>query len=258
MGSNLGKERGNRRSKTGARSGSVLSFRSGLFYARDSDHNEEVGSPFLSLSPSELSTSALYDLLVSTVQPRPIALVSSISATGQRNLAPFSFFMLGGNNPPSLMYSPTLNSAGVAKDSLRNVEETREFVVNLVDREIAEEMNRTSPAYPSDIDEWRYAHLTPIAGELVKPERVTESPVQFECKLFQIVRHGEGPHAANYVIGEILRIHLREGVYERGKIDPDALRLVARLGGAEYLDLKAREIFTMVRPKLEAQPSIDK
>ncbi len=205
-----------------------------------------------------MTSSALYDVLVSTVQPRPIAFVSSVSKTGERNLAPFSFFMVGGTNPPSLVYCPTLNRRGEPKDSLRNVLETGEYVVNLVDRAIAEAMNATSPEFPANVDEWSYSGLTPVPSDKVAPERVAESPVQFECKLFKVVEHGDGPSAANYVIGEIVRIHLRPEVWKDGRIVREEVRLVSRLGGSEYLDLDAMEIFTMVRPKLEAQSSIDK
>ncbi len=217
-----------------------------------------MGAPFHSLDPGELSSSALYDILVSTVQPRPIAFVSSLSRSGRRNLAPFSFFMVGGTNPPSLVYCPTLNRAGEPKDSLRNVIETREYVVNLVDRRMAEAMNSTSPEFPAEVDEWGIAGLTPLSSDLVAPARVGESPVQFECRLFEVVHHGTGPSAANYVIGEIVRIHLKEDLWKEGKIDSHNVRLVSRLGGANYLDLDAMEIFTMQRPKLEARPSIDK
>jgi flavin reductase (DIM6/NTAB) family NADH-FMN oxidoreductase RutF len=190
----------------------------------------------------------MYDVLVAAVQPRPIALVSTMGSDGSENLAPFSFFMAGGSSPPSLMYSPALNAKGEPKDSLRNVEETSEFVVNLVTRTMADAMNAASYEYPAGFDEWQVAKLTPIASEVVKPRRVQESPIHFECRLFQIVRHGEGPTAANYVIGEVVRVHVLEQLWGGTGIVRGSFRPISRMGGPEYLDTDALEIFSMPRP----------
>jgi flavin reductase (DIM6/NTAB) family NADH-FMN oxidoreductase RutF len=203
---------------------------------------------FVSVDLSELSPREAYSLLVEAVIPRPIAFVSTISAGGVPNLAPFSFFMMGGASPPSVAYSPTLNRDGRPKDSLRNVEETGEFVINTVHREIAEEMNRTSASYPSEVSEWDHSELSPIPSDLVRPMRVAQSLVQFECKVFQIVRHGSGPTSAAYVIGEVVRAHYASELFEEGKIRHGAIQLLGRVGRAGYLDLADSPTFDMERP----------
>ena len=210
---------------------------------------------FESLDPAEMPTSLVYALLVCTVQPRPIAFVSSLSAEGAPNLAPFSFFTAGGANPPSLVFSTVLRADGSAKDTLRNVEQTREYVVNMVTRAMAVQMNEASAEVAPGEDEWKRARLTPVPSEVVKPARVAESNVQFECKLHEIVRHGSGGNAAAYVIGEVVRMHVEASLWQEGKIDPSAFRPIGRMGGSEYVDTDGPEIFTMQRPKLDQAPS---
>lgn len=182
--------------------------------------------------------SEAYALLTSVVQPRPIAFVSTTSLSGIDNLAPFSFFMAGGCNPPSVCFSPTLNRIGEDKDSLRNIRETREFVINTVDRAMASGMNETSASLGPDESEWESSGFTALASELVRPPRVEESLAQMECRLFEIVAHGEGASAARYVIGEVVRLHLREAPFSS----------IARMGGADYFDTTTGERFTIERP----------
>jgi len=181
---------------------------------------------------------AAYKLLTNLVTPRPIALVSTVSASGVENLAPFSFFMRGGSNPPSLMISPTLNGRGEPKDTLRNIRETGEFVVNCVSRALAPQMNETSRPLAPEESEWDWTQFTPAPGVFVQPARVAESPVQLECRLFTVVEHGQGPNAARYVIGEVLAVHYAE----------ETPSLIARLGGADYLDTNDADRFTLPRP----------
>ena len=205
-------------------------------------------SSFVSITLSDLTPREAYGLLVEAIIPRPIAFVSSISADGIPNLAPFSFLMMGGSNPPSLAYSPTLNRDGHAKDSLRNVEETGEFVVNSVHREIAVEMNRTSASFPFEVSEWDHTAFTPIPSDVVRPMRVAESQIQLECKVFQIVRHGNGPTSAAYVIGEVVRAHYAAELFEEGKLRPGAIALLGRLGKPGYVDLAESPTFDIERP----------
>lgn len=179
-----------------------------------------------------------YAWLTRVIQPRPIAFVSTLGANGVGNLAPFSFFMAGGSNPPSLCFSPVLSGGGVEKDTLRNIRETGEFTVNTVGRAMAEGMNRTSVSMAPHESEWGPSGFTPLASEIVRPPRVTESLAQMECRLFTILEHGEGPTAARYVVGEVLRLHVRE----------DAFETISRLGGADYLDTATGERFTLDRP----------
>ncbi len=187
----------------------------------------------------EMPAAEAYGLLTRVVQPRPIAFVSTLSLSGVPNLAPFSFFMAGGSSPASVCYSPVLNAVGGEKDSLRNARETGEFVVNTLDRGMAGGMNATSAALGPEESEWEPSGFTPLPSEVVRPPRVAESLAQMECRVFAIVAHGDGPTAARYVIGEVVRLHLRDGAFET----------IARMGGKEYIDTATGERFDLERPK---------
>lgn len=200
---------------------------------------------FVTFRMADLSSLESYELLASIVVPRPIAFVSTCTESGTPNLAPFSFFMAGGSNPPSLMYSPTLNKEGEPKDSLRNVLATQEFVVNTVHREMAHGMNASSFEYPAEDSEWAVSGFTPVESVSVRPPRVLESLAQFECRLFRVVEHGDGPNAARYVIGEVLYTHLHPAL----AADPAQLRTISRLGGPNYIDLETMELFQLTRPQ---------
>jgi flavin reductase (DIM6/NTAB) family NADH-FMN oxidoreductase RutF len=186
----------------------------------------------------EMPPAAAYALLTQVIQPRPIAFVSTLSLSGVQNLAPFSFFMAGGSNPPSICFSPVLSGGGLEKDTLRNIRDTGEFVVNTVDRTMAEGMNATSVALGPHESEWHLSGFTPEPSELVRPPRVAESLAQMECRLFEIVSHGEGHTAARYVIGEVLRLHVR----------PEGFGTIARMGGPDYIDSATGEHFSIARP----------
>jgi flavin reductase (DIM6/NTAB) family NADH-FMN oxidoreductase RutF len=154
----------------------------------------------MNVSPSDLSHSELYSLVLNSVAPRPIAWVSTVSASGDLNLAPFSFFNAVCVDPPLLAFAPGLRQPkhakgghGEAKDTLRNVRETREFVVNIVTYELREAMNLTSGEYDASVDEFELAKLTPQPSTIVRPPRVTESPVSFECRLHQILDFSSRP-----------------------------------------------------------------
>jgi len=205
-------------------------------------------TPFVSVTLSELTPREAYSLLVEAIIPRPIAFVSTVSAEGVPNLAPFSFFMMGGSNPPSLAYSPTLNREGKPKDSLRNVEATGEFVVNSVHRSIAEEMNRTSASFPADVSEWDHSSFTPIPSDVVRPARVAESLIQLECRVYKVVHHGDGPTSAAYVIGEVVRAHYASELFADGVLRTGSIQLLGRLGKPGYVDLAESPTFDMERP----------
>jgi flavin reductase (DIM6/NTAB) family NADH-FMN oxidoreductase RutF len=207
------------------------------------------------VSPSDLSHSELYGILLSSVAPRPIAWVSTISATGQPNLAPFSFFNAVCADPPLLAFAPGLRrskqpdvSHGEAKDTLRNVRETREFVVNVVTYQLAEKMNLTSGEYDASINEFELAKLTPQASQIVHPPRVAESPVSFECKLHQILDFSPAPTSGSLVIGEIVSIHINDAHLKEGRLDRNSLDLIGRMGGMQYTRTTQR--FDMGRPKV--------
>lgn len=208
-----------------------------------------TSATFVSTPMEGLSWQEAYALLTAVVAPRPIALVSTVSIEGVPNLAPFSFFNVGGSNPPSLVFSPVLGSGGREKDTLRNARETGEFVVNLVHRAMAEDMNRASAKLPPTQSELDETEFTTLPSSRVRPFRIAESRVQLECRTHQVVEHGDGPGAARYVIGEVLLVHVSRTALENEKIDPNALEPIGRLGGSEYVDTGRLEKFELDRPK---------
>ena len=192
----------------------------------------------------------VYKLLIGSIVPRPIALVSTISSEGIRNLAPFSFFTGISSKPALICFCPGPRATrGPRKDTLRNISMTKEFVVNIVSEEIAEAMNLTSGEYPPEVDEFEVAGLTAIASDLVKPPRVAESSVNMECRLYLAIEFSEEPGGGNLVIGEVLRFHVDDRVVENFKIDPDKLRAVGRMGGPTGYS-RTRDRFDMIRPKV--------
>lgn len=206
---------------------------------------------------AELGAAKRYDLLSHLVVPRPIGFVSTLSENGVPNLAPFSYFMVGGIRPPSLMFCPVLDREGNPKDSLRNIEQTGEFVVNLVTREMAEGMNATSYPYEAGQQEWQASGFSPLGSRVVKPARVAQSPVQFECRLFHALRHGEGPSASVYVVGEVLVAHVDPSLFDEDAKPLARFEPIARLGGKGYLDLACGKVFELERPNRPASPSLD-
>ena len=207
------------------------------------------------VSPSDLSHSELYGILLNSVAPRPIAWVSTISASGELNLAPFSFFNAVCVDPPLLAFAPGLRAPrqpevghGEAKDTLRNVRETREFVVNIVTYELAEAMNLTSGEYDASVNEFEVAKVTPAPSKIVRPPRVAESPVSFECRLHQILDFSPAPTSSSLVIGQVVSIHMNDAHIKDGKLDRNSLDLVGRMGGMQYTRTMQR--FEMVRPKV--------
>ncbi|HKM47621.1 MAG TPA: flavin reductase family protein [Terriglobales bacterium] len=212
----------------------------------------------MDVTPSQLAHREIYNILISAVVPRPIAWVSSLSASGQPNLAPFSFFNAVCADPPLLAFAPGMRSpkkaaegepAGVPKDTLRNVRETREFVVNMVTYELAEAMNLTSGDYNASINEFEVAELASAPSKIVRPRRVAESPVSFECKLNQILDFNPGPEGGSLVIGEIVSIHINQQHLKEGRLDRNSLDLIGRMGGMQYTRTTQR--FEMARPKVE-------
>jgi len=190
-----------------------------------------------------------YQLLTRIVGPRPIAFVSCLDPAGRGNLAPFSYFNLGGLNPPSLVFCATNTRDGSVKDTVRNVETTGEFVVNVVTRAMADRMNQASWSYPPEVDEFDAAGFTRADSLRVKPPRVAESPVAIECRLHRILRHGEGPLASNYVIGEALYVHVAEAMLAADGPDARRLDLIGRLGGDWYVHVAGEALFELPRPE---------
>ena len=182
--------------------------------------------------PVEMSATDVYKLMIRIIVPRPIAWISSVSADGVRNVAPFSFFAGITADPPAVCFAPARKPGGVKKDTLSNVEATGEFVVNVVTEDCAEAMNDTATDYPSEVDEFERAGLTAVASEIVVPPRVGESPIQMECKLQTTVEVGN--KGAVLVIGEVVMFHIDERVVADGEVDARLLKAVGRMGGQEY------------------------
>jgi flavin reductase (DIM6/NTAB) family NADH-FMN oxidoreductase RutF len=189
----------------------------------------------------------VYHALVDVVTPRPIAWVTTVDGDGRVNLAPFSFFNAFGANPPVVVFSPTLRRNRTKKDTLRNLEVVDEFVLNAATEELAREVNQTSKELPYGQSEAEYAGLTLEPSVKVRPPRVVQSPVHLECRVRQFVSIGDGPIAANLVIGEVLLIHIDESVLDPdGRVDPGKLRTIARLGRDFYC--RSSDVFEMERP----------
>jgi flavin reductase (DIM6/NTAB) family NADH-FMN oxidoreductase RutF len=198
---------------------------------------------------NEMARRDSFQILTRIVAPRPIAFVSSLSAQGEGNLAPFSYFNLGGANPPSVVFSVLNDRHGGEKDTLVNVRETGEYVISTVCRAMAEKMNLTSLAFPRGTNEFREAGFTPVPSELVKPPRVGESPISMECRLHTIVPHGEGPLAGHYIIGEVLLVHVQDDLLDAaGLVDPVRPDFIGRLGGEWYVHAAQAALFEMPRP----------
>ena len=199
------------------------------------------------IDPAEIGLRDLYQWMISTITPRPIAWVSSVNAAGLTNLAPFSFFQGVTANPPTLLFTVANNRHGEKKDTIRNIEAVPEFVVNVVSYDLREAMNRSSGDLPYGESEFAVAGVTALPSEKVRPPRVAESSVSFECKLHQIVRVGDGPLSGNVVFGTILLIHLHERVLDSsGKVDPGKLDTIGRMGGSWYA--RTTDRFVLERP----------
>ncbi|MCF3651599.1 flavin reductase family protein [Synoicihabitans lomoniglobus] len=196
---------------------------------------------------TEIDSRQAYQWMVSMIAPRPIAWVSTMSGEGVVNLAPFSFFNGITSRPPTIMFVPVTKFDGTPKDTLRNIEETEEFVINLVSADLAEAMNATAAALPYGESEFARFGIESVASERVAPPRVATARVALECKLHQIVRMGDEPGVANVVFGRILTAHVSDTVLGiDGRIDPRRLDLIGRMGGDDYCT--TRDQFTVERP----------
>jgi flavin reductase (DIM6/NTAB) family NADH-FMN oxidoreductase RutF len=199
------------------------------------------------LDPGRAKPADVYKLMTGAIVPRPIAFVSTLSTEGVRNLAPFSFFTACSADPPVVLFCPMIRgSDGARKDTLRNVEATGEFVVNLVSEDFAAQMNACSEEFPPEVDEFSVSGLTAIPSEVVKPPRVAESKIQMECRLLQVVDVSPRPLGGSAVFGEVVRFHVADELFDNFRIDPDGLRAIGRMGGPQYCRVTDR--FDMARP----------
>lgn len=203
----------------------------------------------LTIDPKEVSPVKLQGYLQSAIAPRPIAFASTMDKNGKPNLSPFSFFNIFSSNPPILVFSPARRVRNnTVKHTLINCEETRQVVINMVNFEIVQQMSLSSTEYADGVNEFLKSGLTPIPSELVKPYRVAESPVQFECKVNEIIPLGTEGGAGNLIICEVLKMHINEEILdEDGMIDPIKIDLVSRLGANWYS--RAKEgLFEVEKP----------
>ncbi len=204
----------------------------------------------MEITPAPQSWQSFYKLMIGSIVPRPIAWVSTLSADGRKNLAPFSFFTAGGANPPHVVFSPMIRTRdGSPKDTLRNIRETGEFVVNIVTESLAEAMNLTAGEYDSSVDEFELAKLTAVPSVTVKPFRVGESPIHYECTLAHLIDLGSEPGAGSVVIGRVTHLHVAdELLIGEDKIDIEKLHAIGRLAGSAYT--RVNDFFNLERPKV--------
>ena len=199
----------------------------------------ELADP-LELDPRDWPPRQVYFVMTGLVIPRPIAWVSTLGQDGTRNLAPHSYFNVVSHNPPHVVFS----SSGI-KDTLRNLRETGECVVNIVSSDLVEQMNFTATDFPPEEDEFDWAQLTPAPAAKVAPPRVQEAKAHLECQVREIVPAGNG----HVIVAEVVHIHVDPAVWRGGRVQPDLLDPVCRLAGTSYARLG--EIFQLPRPSWE-------
>lgn len=201
----------------------------------------------MEITPGDIPWQSIHKLMIGSILPRPIAWVSTVDQDGRRNLAPFSYFNAVCANPPHVLFCPTVRSTdrGI-KDTLRNVRETGEFVVNIVTESLAEAMNVSATEFPPEVDEFEAAGVTAQPSLRIKPPRVAESPLHYECRVAQIVELGEGIGAGSVVIGEVLQLQVAdELLYDNDHIDLTKLQPIGRLAGYSYC--RVTDLFELVR-----------
>ncbi|PWA10202.1 flavin reductase family protein [Flavobacterium laiguense] len=203
----------------------------------------------ITIDPKSIDTVKLQGYLQSSVGPRPIAFASTIGENGVPNLSPFSFFNVFSANPPILIFSPARRVRdNTIKHTLINAEATREVVINVVNYDIVQQTSLASTEYANGVDEFLKSGLTPVPSDVVKPFRVKESPVQFECKVTQIIPLGTEGGAGNLILCEVVRMHISEAILnENGAIDQHKIDLVSRLG-ANWYSRSNQGLFEVPKP----------
>ena len=203
----------------------------------------------LSILPQEVSTGKLHGYLLSAVSPRPIAFASTVDDLGNVNLSPFSFFNVFSANPPILVFSPARRVRdNTTKHTLENILITKEVVINIVNYDMVQQMSLSSTEYPAGVNEFLKSGLTEVASDIVKPPRVQEAQVQFECKVNDVIALGNQRGAGNLIIAEVVKLHIKETILDAdGKIDANKIDAVARMGGNWYN--RSREgMFEVIKP----------
>jgi flavin reductase (DIM6/NTAB) family NADH-FMN oxidoreductase RutF len=202
------------------------------------------------INPKDIETPKLHRYLLGAIGPRPIAFASTMDKDGVANLAPFSFFNAFSANPPILVFSPARSGrTNTTKDTYNNVKILPEVVINVVNFKLVHQMSLASSPYPSSVDEFVKSGLTPVASECVQPHRIKESPVQFECKVNEVIELGDEGGAGNLIICEVLRIHIDEAILdEHQMIDQHKIDLVSRMGGNWYCRADENSMFEIPKP----------
>jgi flavin reductase (DIM6/NTAB) family NADH-FMN oxidoreductase RutF len=207
----------------------------------------------MEINPESLHWNSVYKLMIGSIVPRPIGWISTVSMEGGLNLAPFSFFNAVCPNPPTVLFCPNIRGLdGAAKDTLSNVRATGEFVVNIVTEELAQVMNFTSTEFPPEVNEFKAAGLTPAPSLTVRPPRVAESPIHYECRLSHILDISTQPGGGSIIVGQVLHMHVADSVLVgTDKVDIEKLKPVGRLAGKSYCRIS--DIFEMTRPPSRLQ-----
>ena len=204
----------------------------------------------LSIDPKSIPVPQLHSYLLGAIGPRPIAFASTVDEQGRPNLAPFSFFNVFSANPPILIFSPArAGRTNTTKDTYNNIKKVAEVVINVVNYDMVHQVSLTSSPYPAGVDEFVKAGFTKLTSDTVKPFRVAESPVQFECTVNQVIELGAEGGAGNLIICEVKKMHISESVLDKdGKIDQHKIDLVARMGGNWYLRADHNSMFEIEKP----------
>lgn len=213
----------------------------------------------IKVTPGEVKTAQLHAYLLGAVAPRPICFASTMDAEGQPNLSPFSFFNVFGSNPPTLVFSPSRRVRdNTIKHTLENIYATREVVINVVSYAMVQQASLSSCEFPKGVSEFEKSGFTPVASEKIKPFRVQESPVQMECVVRDIIETGQGGGAGNLVICEPVLLHINENILDAsGKIDPQKIDLVARMGADYYCRASGDAVFEVEKPNLKIGIGVD-
>ena len=203
----------------------------------------------ISIYPQDISTAKLHGYLLGAVAPRPIAFASTVDANGNVNLSPFSFFNVFSANPPIMIFSPARRVRdNTTKHTLENAAETKEVVINIVSYAMVQQMSLSSTEYGKGVNEFRKAGFTELPSSIVKPPRVAESPVQFECKVNDIIELGAEGGAGNLIVCEVVQLHIDEAILDaEGKINPIKIDTVARMG-ANWYSRSKEGIFEVPKP----------
>jgi flavin reductase (DIM6/NTAB) family NADH-FMN oxidoreductase RutF len=215
--------------------------------------------PVKTINPKDIPTHIFHGYMLGSVAPRPIAFASTVDSKGNINLSPYSFFNAFGSNPPTLVFSPARRVRdNTIKHTLENIYEVKEVVINIVNYAMVQQTSLASCEYEKGVNEFIKAGFTQVPSTLIRPPRVAESPVAFECKVNQVIETGHSGGAGNLVVCEILLMHIKEEVLnEKGQIDPRKIDLVARMGGDFYCRANGESLFEVPKPNQQKGMGID-